>query len=89
MELTSEYSEFTGEAEVSGTEDVHEKPVEELFVDFYRDRSGGIEADEKDRALLAFTGEMTRRATEGTTEPDETEFRKILEFALGQEGETR
>ena len=89
MELTSEYSEFTGEAEVSGTEDVHEKPVEELFADFYRDRSGGIEADEKDRALLAFTGEMTRRATEGTTEPDETEFRKILEFALGQEGETR
>ena len=85
MELTSEFSAFTGDAVFSGTRDMHEKPVEELFADFYQDRNNGVEADEKDRELMAFVGELTRNAAVTREEPDEQAFRRILDFVLGQE----
>ena len=85
MELTSEFSAFTGDAVFSGTKDMHEKPVEELFADFYQDRNNGVEADEKDRELMAFVGEMTRNAAVTREEPDEQAFRRILDFVLEQE----
>ena len=85
MELTSEFSAFTGDAVFSGTRDMHERPVEELFADFYQDRNNGVEADEKDRELMAFVGELTRNAAVTREEPDEQAFRRILDFVLGQE----
>ena len=89
MELTSEFSAFTGDAVFSGTKDMNEKPVEELFADFYRDRNNGVEADEKDRELMAFVGEMTRNAAMTQEEPDEQAFRRILDFVLGQEAKRK
>ena len=85
MELTSEFSAFTGDAVFQGTKDMHEKPVEELFADFYKERSNGIEAEERDLELMAFVGEMTRDAAVTQEEPDEKAFRKILEYVLKQE----
>ena len=84
MELTSEYSGFTGNALLSDTKDIHEKPVEELFAGFYTDRNNGIQPDEQDLALMAFVGEMIRTA-DSREEPREEDFRKILNFVLGQE----
>ena len=85
MELTSEFSAFTGEAVFSGSKEMRERPVEELFADFYRDRNNGTEAEEKDRQLMTFVGEMTRDVASGQEEPDERDFRKILDFVLRQE----
>ena len=62
------------------------KPVEELFADFYRERNGGVEAGDKDLGLMAFAGEMTRRAAAAGGEPGEEDFRKILDFVMEQEG---
>ena len=84
MELTSEYNVFTGEAMLAGTRDIHEKPVEELFAGFYTDRNNGVQPDARDLALMSFVGEMTRAARD-QGEPGEPEFRKVLDFVLGQE----
>ena len=89
MELTSEFSAFTGDAVFSGTKDMHEKPVEELFADFYRDRNNGAEADGRDLELMAFVGEMTRKAALTQEEPDEQAYRRVLDFVLGQEAERK
>jgi exonuclease SbcD len=89
MELTSEFNAFTGEAVFSGMKDMHEKPVEELFADFYKDRNDGVEADEQDLKLMAFVGELTRHAAVTQEKPDEQMYRKILEFALGQEADRK
>ena len=84
MELTSEFSAFTGDAVFSATKDMHEKPVEQLFADFYKDRNNGVEADEQDLELMAFVGQLTRDAAETQAAPDEKAFRKILDFVLEQ-----
>ena len=85
MELTSEFSAFTGDAAFRSPEDMREKPVEALFAEFYRERNNGAEAEDKDLKLMAFAGELTRRAAETQEEPGERDFRKILDFVLGQE----
>ena len=87
MELTSEFSAFTGDAAFRGTKEMREKPVEALFADFYRERNNGAEADGKDLALMAFVGELTRSSAAGREEPDEACFGKILDFVLRQEAD--
>lgn len=84
MELTSEFSAFTGDAVLSGTKEMREKPVEELFADFFKERNNGVDPDEQDLELMAFVGEMTRNAAVTQEEPDEKDFRKILDFVLEQ-----
>ncbi len=85
MELVSEYSAFSGDAAFRGADEMREKPVEQLFADFYRERNNGCEAGEKDLELMAFVGEITRKAAEEGEEPGEDAFRRILDFALRQE----
>ena len=85
MELTSEHRAFTGDAEFSGTKDMRDDPVEKLFADFYTERNSGVEPEEKDLELMAYVGELTREATDGQRPAEEKDFRKILEFVLGQE----
>ena len=85
LELTSEYNAFTGDAVFRGTKDMHEKPVEELFADFYKERNNGTEADDRDLELMAFVGEITRDAAITQEEPDEKAYRKILDFVFKQE----
>ena len=83
MELSSEFSSFTGEASLSGSREIREKSVEELFAGFYTERNDGVEPDGRDLALMAYVGELTRAAQDA--EPTEEECRKILQFVLGQE----
>lgn len=85
MELTSEYSRFTGDAALPESREMREKPVEALFEAFYQDRNNGVEADERDRELMRFVGEITRAAEETQTEPGEKEYQRILDFVLEQE----
>ena len=85
MELTSDFNPFTGEAVLSGTREMQEKPVEELFADFYRERNGGVEAGEADLELMTLVGEMTRSLAAGQQEPEEKDYRKILDFIRRQE----
>ena len=89
MELTSEYSAFTGDAALSGTREMREKPVEELFAEFYKERNNGVDPEERDLALMAFAGEMVRSAAAAQEEPDEKAFRKILDFVLEQEADEK
>jgi len=85
LELTSEYNAFTGEAELTATKEIHEKPIEALFADFYRERNNGTEADAAELELMAKIGEMTRNAPVGQARPDDKDFQTILDFVLRQE----
>lgn len=86
MELCSEYEEFSGTFGAPSVHAVREKSVEELFADFYTERSGGEPPSEEDRKLLCFAGEQMRRAEERTA-PSEREVEKLLQFLLEQEGD--
>ncbi|MDO4973548.1 MAG: exonuclease SbcCD subunit D [Eubacteriales bacterium] len=85
MELESAYTPFRGEAAGLSTRAVKEKSVEELFSDFYTERSGGIPPTERDAQLLHFAGERLR-AAEVHTAPDEREIAALLAFLTEQEG---
>lgn len=87
MELTSEYRAFSAEAGTERTGDMRGKPVEQLFAEFYTDRNGGIGPDDPDTELMAFVGGMTRRTAETNEEPNEADFRKILDFIAEQEAD--
>ncbi len=85
MELTSEYTSFTGDAFFAHSKDMQEKPVETLFADFYRERNNDIEAEDPDLALMRLVGEITRDAEISQEEPDESALRRILAFVMEQE----
>ena len=87
LELTSEFNSFMGDAVFSGSKDMHEKPVEALFAEFYTARNNGVEPDAQELDLLAFVGDLTRSRVAGREEPKDEDFRKILEYVLGQEGQ--
>lgn len=82
MELVSEYRPFGAMAScpADGTE---EKTVEELFMDFYRERRDGAEPDGAERSLLCFAGEQARHM-DGEEDP-ERQTAALLRFALEQE----
>lgn len=84
MELTSEYRPFGGEAGAPSAGSAREKPVEELFADFYAERTGGETPSAEEEELLRFAGELSRHAEPGT-KPGESEIARLLDFALGQE----
>ena len=62
MDQVSEFNRFTNIPDVPGRDAVREKSTEELFADFFRERSGGEEPGEDDLALLAEAGELLRNA---------------------------
>ena len=63
-----------------------EKSAEELFAEFYAERSGGEEPAEEDLALLRFAGERLRhRESAGTAEQRDIEA--LLQFLMRQEAE--
>ena len=59
MDWSSEYRAFQGPTAGPEAEAIREKPVEELFADFYRDRSGE-DPSEAALALLHEAGELLR-----------------------------
>ena len=86
MELVSEYRAFTGSAGAPSAADVRDKSVEELFADFYAERSGGNALSEQDAELLHFAGEQQRHASQQPA-PDAAAIEKLLAFLTKQEGQ--
>jgi exonuclease SbcD len=84
MELCSEYAQPAGASGALSRGDVEEKSVEELFADFYTDRSGGVEPTGADRELLGFAGEILRRAAPHSV-PTGYEIGELLDFLTRQE----
>lgn len=85
MELESEYASFRGETAALSAHAVREKSVEELFGDFYTERSGGIPPAERDAELLHFAGERMRGADVHTA-PTAEEIAALLDYLKEQEG---
>lgn len=86
MELTSEYQEYRQISSKDKREHMEEKAVEELFVDFYRERKVDAEPEEKELEILHFAGEQMRRDIQkGKNVPEEATIQKLLDFVLGQE----
>ena len=86
MERVSEFRRFSDDAVTP--EAVREKTVEELFADFYTDRSVGGEPDVQDLALLRQAGELLRNThaeKRGEVDPSLTEA--LLQYLMRQEGQ--
>ena len=89
MERVSEYRRFAEEVTGTDLQAVREKTLEELFADFFTDRSGGTAPEEADLALLHEAGELLR-----SRQPDprqrsavDTETTEaLLRFLMRQEG---
>ena len=64
MERVSEFQRFTGEARQRELHELEQRSVEELFVDFYTERSNGAPEDE-DVSLLQFAAELLRNSEAG------------------------
>ena len=65
MDRVSEYRRFSDAEGNPDLRDLREKPVEELFVDFYTARNGGESPDEGDAALLRYAAELLRNSDAG------------------------
>ena len=88
MERVSEYRRFTEEVSGTDLQAVREKSLEELFADFWMDRSGGSEPDEADLSLLHEAGELLRSRLpdprqQTAVDSDTTEA--LLTFLMRQE----
>ena len=84
MELCSEYARQGVDGGGLSRNDMEEKSVEELFAEFYAERSGGVEPTEADRKLLGFAGELLRRAAPHSV-PSGEEIGVLLDFLTRQE----
>jgi exonuclease SbcD len=85
MDRCSEFEAFRAEAGAPAAEALREKSIQELFCDFYAERSGGTEPSEADRELLAFAGELTHGA-DVRQPPSPGEIDRLLDFIGRQEG---
>lgn len=86
MELVSEFRPFGEGPETPPSADVREKAVEELFMDFYTERSGGIVPSDADAALMRFVGEQVRRA-DMEHGPEQSDIDALLAFITEQEAQ--
>jgi exonuclease SbcD len=86
MELVSEYNRFSAVSSVQTAETVGERPVEELFSDFYSQRNHEAQPDEAEQAILCFTGEQVRQGEwDDKNIPSPKTVNALLDFVLGQE----
>lgn len=85
MELKSEYHPFDAVSETAGGRTMAERTVEELFLEFYEERRGGTAPDGRERALLRYAGELTRRSREEDPQELACQAEALRSFALEQE----
>lgn len=84
LELVSAWDPFSGRAELSDARDIREKPLEELFSDFSRERAGS-EPDDEDLKVLRKAAELAA-AGEGE-DPAPQDVQALLDFVLGESRE--
>lgn len=85
MELTRELSARTADGSPAVAEGAGEKPVEELFRDFYQDRTAGELLDGAQWELLCFAAEQLRNSSEDSAKAWDADLDALIQFALGQE----
>lgn len=88
MEIRSEYSAFSGSTAKVTSEKLSALSVEELFADFYRERSGSDDPTDDELELMNFAGEIMRNA-DVHEEPSDTIVDKLLAHLLEKEGGAR
>ena len=86
MELTSEFSEFSGTAGAAEMEEIRERSLSELFSGFYAERSGGAEIDEGDLHFLKCAEELAERA-DINEKPSDADILRLLGELIGKEAE--
>jgi hypothetical protein len=86
MELTSEFSEFSGTAGAAEMEEIRERSLTELFSGFYAERSGGAEIDEGDLHFLKCAEELAERA-DINEKPSDADVLRLLGELIGKEAE--
>lgn len=64
MERVSEFQRFSGEVRQRELNEIQQRSVEELFIDFYTERANGAPEDE-DVELLRFAAELLRNSDAG------------------------
>ncbi len=87
LDRVSEYRLFTGSASSPDAQALREKPLEELFADFYSQRSGEP-VSEQDRALLHAAGELIRNSRPDPRQryaADQGQVDALLKTLLDQE----
>ena len=84
MDRCSEYEHYKNEVSAPARSALEQKSVQELFGDFYSERSGGKLLDEDDLALLGRAEEIAMQA-EVHAAPTETEIDKLLSYIIRQE----
>ncbi len=88
MERISEYRQFTSLPDVPDAAAVREKTLEELFADFYTERCGGKEPEEKDLVLFHEAGELLRNTPPDPKKRYEVETaltEHLLDYLIKQE----
>lgn len=86
MERSSEYQAFRGEAAALSARAAEQKSVDELFADFYTERSGGEAPSDEDLALLGYAAQLLQHAgTEADPGPENVD--RLLAFLMKQGGE--
>ena len=86
MELCSEFTQFSGAAGAPERGDVEQKSIEDLFGDFYAERSGGTPPADADAQLLTEAGELLCRADPHAA-PAARDVERLLDYLTKQEAE--
>lgn len=86
LDFASDYIRETGPSTAPSSRVVKEKPVEQLFAEFYEARNQGEAPDEAAMALLGFAGEQLRHA-DTSAEPTREDVDRLLTALLRGEEE--
>jgi len=86
LDFASDYIRETGSSTAPSSRVVKEKPVEQLFAEFYEERNGNEAPDEAAMALLGFAGEQLRHA-DTSAEPTREDVDRLLTALLRGEEE--
>lgn len=76
LETLSTYNAFSNSGSTISSKEVQEKPIEDLFADFYKSQTNNHDPSEEEFELLHFLGEIVRNEKESTLEED---VQKILD----------
>ena len=86
MDLTSEFTGFSGEAGAAEADALRSRSLTELFAGFYAARSGGAEVDEGDLHFLKCAEELAERA-DINEKPSDADILRLLGELIGKEAE--
>ena len=84
LETLSTYNEFINSGATATSRDVRDKPVENLFADFYKSQMADKDPAPDELDIMQFIGEMIRNSKESTVEQD---AQKLLDKLSNDKGD--